>query len=229
MKPLTFNDLIASGTLSTFGSPLTTADIIVTIIISFLAGIFIFYVYKKTYTGVLYSKNFNMSLIMTSMVSTVVMMAIGGNLALSLGMVGALSIIRFRTPIKDSKDLAFLFWAITAGITAGSRSFKLLIISSLMIGLVMYILSKRLVLIQMPYVVIIKYSKIDDSRLVSILRKYCSKFEIRSNVIDDDGASEKTIEVRIKDKNIDQLLKNLKGVKGVKKVMIFSHTGELSE
>ena len=225
---ITFRDIFASSDLGTFGTPLTTADIVISILFSFATGLFIFFIYKKTYSGVLYSRNFNVTLIMGAMVGSVIMMAIGGNLALALGMVGALSIIRFRTPIKDPKDLTFLFWAITAGIVNGIRFYKLSMISSLMIGAVLLVLSKKLV-ISKPYVLILKYSNADHKKIDSILKKHCNKFDIRNTAMDDSGNKEMTIEVAIREKRSDQLLNELNGVKGVKKVMIFSHTGELSE
>jgi len=228
---ITFRDIFQSSDLGTFGTPLTTGDIIASILFSLVTALFIFYIYKKTYSGVLYSRNFNIALIMGAMVGSVIMMAIGGNLALALGMVGALSIIRFRTPVKDPKDLSFLFWAITSGIVNGIRFYKLSIISSLMIGGALLVLSKKLI-ISKPYVLILKYSNIDNidnDRLNSILKKHCNKFEMRNTTIDDSGNAEMTIEVKIKEKHEDQLLKELKEIKGVKKVMMFSHTGELSE
>ena len=199
---LTFKDILSSTNLNTFGTPLTVGDIITVIVISFFTGLFIFYIYKKTYSGILYSKNFNIALLMATMVSSVVMMAIGGNLALSLGMVGALSIIRFRAPIKDPKDLTFLFWAITAGIANGVQFYKLSLVSSLMIGIVLVFLSKKLVITK-PYVLIIKYSGIDQNKVNSVLKRYCSRFEIRNTTADDSGLYEKTIEVKLKDKDVD--------------------------
>ena len=225
---ITFRDIFASSDLSTFGTPLTTGDIISSILFSFATGLFIFFIYKKTYSGVLYSKNFNITIIMATMIGSVIMMAIGGNLALALGMVGALSIIRFRTPVKDPKDLTFLFWAITAGIVNGIRFYKLSIISSVTIGAVLLVLSKRLT-ISKPYVLILKHSGIDNKKVNAILEKHCDKFDVRNAVIDASEGAETTIEVKIKEKHTDQLLKELKMVKGVKKVMLFSHTGELSE
>ncbi|MEK6984225.1 MAG: DUF4956 domain-containing protein [Nanoarchaeota archaeon] len=225
---LTFRDIFSSANLSTFGTPLTVADIVIALLFSFVTGLYIFYIYKKTYSGVLYSRSFNIALIMSTMVASVIMMAIGGNLALSLGMVGALSIIRFRTPVKDSKDLTFLFWAISAGIVNGIRFYKLSLVSSIVIGAVLIILSKKIV-INKPYVLILKYLNIDDNKLESVLRKHCISFEVRSTALDESGTNEKTIEVKIKDKEASALLKGLKAIKSVKKVMMFSHTGELSE
>lgn len=225
---ISFMDIFASSDLGTFGTPLTIGDIITSILASFITGLAIFYIYKKTYSGVLYSKNFNITLIIGAMVGSVIMMAIGGNLALALGMVGALSIIRFRTPIKDPKDLVFLFWAITAGIVNGIRFYKLSIVSTIMIGAALLVLSKKLVVAK-PYVLIIKYSNTDPKKIDSVLKKNCKRFEIRNTAIDDSGIIEQTIEVKIRDNHEDQLLTELKEFKDVKKVMFFSHTGELSE
>jgi|SRR3989338_3818136 len=225
---LTFRDLFTAADLGTFGTPLTTGDIIISLVFSFATGLFIFYVYKKTFSGVLYSKNFNIALIMSTMVASLVMMAIGGNLALSLGMVGALSIIRFRTPVKDSKDLTFLFWSVAAGIVNGIRFYKLSVVSSLFIGVVLFVMSKKIV-ISRPYILIFKYANSDGRKIESVLQKSCSKFEVRSTTLDDSGISERTVEIKLKDQHLDSLMKDLKSVKGVKKVMIFSHTGELSE
>jgi len=225
---ITFKDIFTSSDLGTFGTPLTTGDIISSILLSFLSGMFIFYIYRKTYSGVLYSKNFNITLIMSTMVGSVIMMAIGGNLALALGMVGALSIIRFRTPVKDPKDLAFLFWAITSGIVNGIRFYKLSIISSVIIGVVLLVLSKKLI-ISRPFVLIMKHVSLDIKDVNTILKKHCDKFDIRNYTVDDTGNSERTIEVKIKENHADDLIKDLKEVKGVKKIMMFSHSGELSE
>ncbi len=226
--PITFRDIFTPAQLGTFGTPLTSADIIVAILFSFATGLFIFYMYKKTFSGVLYSKNFNISLIMTTMIASVVMMTIGGNLALSLGMVGALSIIRFRTPVKDAKDLTFLFWSITAGIVNGVRFYKMAIISSIIIGAVMYVLSKKMTFTN-PYVLILRHSGIDNKKLETVLKRHSDKFEMRSSSIDDSGISENTIEVKVKEHKLNALMSDIKEIKGVKKAVIFSHTGELSE
>lgn len=228
MAQLNFADLFSNSVLKTFGTPLTTIDIVIALFISFATGLLIFYIYKKTYSGILYSRNFNITLIMATMVSSLIVMAIGGNLALSLGMVGALSIVRFRAPVKDPKDITYLFWAIAAGIVNGVQFYKLSAVSSAMISIVLLALSKKIISNE-PYVIILKHSNASHAEINSALKKYCSKFQTRNNVLDDSGISEKTMEAKIKEGNIENLLKELKQIEGVKKVMIFSHTGELSE
>ena len=227
-KQLNFADLFSNASLNTFGTPLTTASIVTALFASFITGMFIYYIYKKTYSGVLYSKNFTVTLIMSTMVSSLIVMAIGGNLALSLGMIGALSIVRFRTPIKDPKDISYLFWAIAAGIVNGANFYELSVISSFIMGAVLIVLSKKIGF-NNPYIAILKYSNASEEKINSALKKHCVKFQIRNNVLDESGIYEKTIETKIKEANVDKLLKELKDIDGVKKVMIFSHTGELSE
>ena len=117
-------------------------NILLNISMSFAVGMFIFFVYKRTYQGVLYQKSFNISLVLASVVTSLVIMTISGNLILSLGMVGALSIVRFRTPIKDSMDLVFLFWAISSGIANGVGYYNISIVGSAMIAIFLVFLTR---------------------------------------------------------------------------------------
>ena len=121
---------------------ITTLNILINLSMSFFVGMFIFFIYKKTYQGVLYQRSFNISLVLASAVTAMIIMTISGNLILSLGMVGALSIVRFRTPVKDSMDLIFLFWAISAGIANGVGYYNISIVGSIMIAIFMLILTR---------------------------------------------------------------------------------------
>ena len=209
------------------GTNLTTGDIIQSLIITFLIAMFMYFVYKKTYTGVLYSKSFNVTLVAVSMITAVVMMAISGNLALSLGMVGALSIVRFRTAIKDPKDIAFLFWAISLGIINGIAFYKLSIIASLFIGVVLILLSKKIV-INHPYLLVLHYDKMNENNLMVTLKKTCKKSYLRSKMMSNSG-NEITIEVQVKKNMEHSMMSTLKGMDGIKKVMMFSYNGDLAE
>ncbi|MGO4375639.1 DUF4956 domain-containing protein, partial [Paenibacillus sp. MCAF20] len=115
-----FTDILKKSVLENVSSDISIAKILITLAVAFLIGFFIFVLYKRIFSGVLYSKSFNVSLIGMTMITAVVIIAINSNLVLSLGMVGALSIVRFRTPIKDPTDLIFLFWAAVAGIVTGA-------------------------------------------------------------------------------------------------------------
>ena len=218
---------IFSADTANLGGAITIPEILASLILSFILAMFIFYIYKKTYSGTLYSKNFNITLVFTSMVVTVIMMAIGKNLALSLGLIGALSIIRFRSAIKDPKDITFIFWAVSIGLVNGVHLYQLSIVSSLFIGLILILFSNRLV-INHPYLITISFTKINEEEIDSVCNKYCRKHFIRNRTISD-KEGDFTIEVLVKNKSQNILLQELKKVSGVKKVMMFSHTGELSE
>src|SRR3989344_7908129 len=181
MARITFQDFFSNGIQA--GSILTTANIIAALTVTLLLTLFIFYIYKKTYTGVLYSRNFNITLILVGMITAVIMVGISGNIALALGMVGALSIVRFRAAIKDPKDIAFLFWAISIGIVNGAQFYKLSIIGSLFIGVVAYISSKKITM-DHPYIIILKFSDdFNEERAYDIIKRYCSKYKIRNKTL----------------------------------------------
>ena len=130
-----FLDLIKKGVVEEFTGTISTGDLFLSLIIAFICAIFITYIYKKTYTGVSYTKSFVLSIILLSMVTSLVIRTINSNLALSLGMVGALSIVRFRTAVKDPVDTIFMFWAIAVGIMSGAGLYLITIIACALLGL----------------------------------------------------------------------------------------------
>lgn len=139
---MTFRDIFKSGFLARTAE-LSVLGMAVSMLLAFAIGLFIFYIYKKSYRGVMYSANFGTSLIAVALVTTFVMLAVTSNVVLSLGMVGALSIVRFRTTVKDPMDIAFLFWSLAAGIVLASGLVHLAVLGSLFIGLVMLVFSDR--------------------------------------------------------------------------------------
>ena len=227
MKPFTFGDLFTMGNFNVT-SNLTVANILGCLLVSFALAMCIFYVYRKTYSGVLYSKNFNVSLVALTMITSVVMMGISGNLVLALGMVGALSIVRFRAAIKDPKDIVFLFWAISVGIVNGVGLYKLALISSVVVGVV-FILFSNNIFEKSPFLIILRYAKeIDQEKVFSIIAKHCHKHRIRSTTMTD-KVSEVTIEVRVRPGEESNVARELKKVSGLDKFMMISYTGELSD
>jgi len=222
-----FNDLLNQQAYGV-GASITIGTILLNLLVSFLLAMFIYFIYRKTYSGVMYNKNFSITLLMTALIVTGIMMTITGNLALSLGMVGALSIIRFRTAIKDPKDVTFLFWAVSIGIMNGVSYFQLSIVLTVLLGAMMYIMSKRMPALHLPYILMVKYSSIDDEKMEALLKNSCSRFRIRNTSLSD-AEGEKTIEVRVKKGQESKLLHEIKALKGVKKVILFSHEGELAE
>ena len=153
---MTFQDIFKNDFLTQVGKSISVLQIALMLLLSFALGLFIFFVYKKTFQGVMYSKTFNVSLVALAMVSSTVIMAVTSNIILSLGMVGALSIVRFRTAIKDPIDIVYMFWAISIGIMTGAGFWVLAVISSLIIGIVLFIFSKANIKYE-PYLLIVRY------------------------------------------------------------------------
>ncbi len=210
------------------GVRISIGTILMNLIVSLAIALFIYYIYKKSFTGVMYNKNFSVTLVMTTLLVSGIMMTITGNLALSLGMVGALSIIRFRTAIKDPKDVTFLFWAVSVGIINGVSFFELSVTMSIFMGIVILLLSKKMPLIHLPFILMIKYTALDDAELEKILDENCSRFKVRNSSLSD-SEGEKTIEVRVRKNQETKMLQEIKALEGVKKVVLFSHEGELAE
>jgi len=227
MTTVTLNDIL-SGTGFSLQSSLSTQDILICLFITFLTALFIFFIYKKTYAGVLYSREFNVTLIIVSMVVSVIMLGISRNLALSLGMIGALSIVRFRSAIKDPKDITFLFWSISIGIVNGVQFYKLSIISSIVIGILLLFLSKKLMLNQ-PYMLIAKSNKdMPKEEMDRILQKHCKKYKLRNRLLTL-NQDEVTMELKIKKGHEEALLYDLKKITSLTTINLFSFTGELSD
>ena len=139
---MSFNDIFKSSYLENVTS-VGIIDMSIALILAFCLGMFIFYTYKKTYSGVMYSSNFGVTLVALTMISTLVIMAVTSNVVLSLGMVGALSIVRFRTAIKEPLDIAFLFWSIAAGIVLAAGMIPLAVIGSVAIGVILVIFANK--------------------------------------------------------------------------------------
>lgn len=145
MDTTTFDDIFRKSFIAMQSGMerFTALDIVFNLLVSFLIGMFIFWIYRKTFVGVLYQHSFNVSLVATTMIVSLIIMTISGNLVLSLGMVGALSIVRFRTPIKDPIDLVFIFWAIAVGIADGVGYYHMTVIGSIALGMVLLLLTRK--------------------------------------------------------------------------------------
>lgn len=163
-----FLDLIKKGVVEEFTGTISTGDLFLSLIIAFICAIFITYIYKKTYTGVSYTKSFVLSIILLSMVTSLVIRTINSNLALSLGMVGALSIVRFRTAVKDPVDTIFMFWAIAVGIMSGAGLYLITVIACALLGL-FYLISYFKVFKPIDkYLLVVNTSKKDSLEVAKI-------------------------------------------------------------
>ncbi|MCM1370330.1 MAG: DUF4956 domain-containing protein [Clostridium sp.] len=179
---MSFVDLIKKSVINEFTGAISVDKIFFSLIVAFLIGVFIVYIYKKTYSGVVYSKTFSLCIILLAMVTSLIIRTISSNLALSLGMVGALSIVRFRTAIKDPIDTAFMFWGITAGIMSGAGLYLISIISSIALGLLFYISYILGFKLASKYLIIIKYDIKVDQKIEKIITSI-PKYKIKSKSI----------------------------------------------
>ena len=163
---MSFNDIFKSGFLEKV-SAVSMLDLVLALALAFGVGVFIFFVYKLSYSALMYSPGFGVTLIALTMITTLVILAVTSNVVLSLGMVGALSIVRFRTAIKEPLDIAFLFWSIAAGIVLAAGLIPLAIFGSLFIGLVILLFSNRQPSV-LPYIMVVSCDG-DASACISAL------------------------------------------------------------
>lgn len=220
---MTFNDIFKSSFLEKVSS-ISVFDMILTILLSFGVGLFIFLVYKKTYRGVMYSAGFGTTLIALTMITATVILAVTSNVVLSLGMVGALSIVRFRTAIKDPLDIAFLFWAIGAGIILAAGMIPLAVISSVCIGIILLVFVNKPSNTH-PYIVVLSCTGHDvEMKAKDFLSKNVTKTTIKSKSAVK-GAIELNIEVRLKDDDTD-FINILSEMPGVNSAVIVSYNGD---
>ncbi len=197
------------------------------LLVTLLMASFIYFVYKQTYNGVLYSKNFNTTIIITALTVNAIMMGISGNIILSLGMVGALSIIRYRTAVKDPKDTAFLFWAVTIGVINGVAYYSLSLLASIFIAAVLFVLSRR-ALNDVSYMLVLSYREGAYESIKPLLDEYLERYYIRSD--SNKGAmTEKVIEIKIQTDMQEKVLKELRAVEGVEKCVLLASNGDFAE
>ena len=188
--------------------------VLLVLLVAFLVSLIIFITYKHTYSGVMYNPRFNVSLIMITMVTTMVMIVIGSNISVSLGMVGALSIIRFRTAVKDPRDTAFIFWGVVSGLACGTQNYTIVIVGSILICLILFGF-KRVATNINKYVLVIKGNSIDIKRIESIMDSNLSSYLCKGKYINEDSI-ELIYDVKIKKHNdIISLLKQEYGVRTV--------------
>lgn len=225
LNQFTFTDLLRNSLSSSdFYGPVSFVDIIIGLLFSFLISMFIFYIYRRTYSGTLYSHNYNVSLVMMTLITALVIMTISSNLVLSLGMVGALSIVRFRTAVKDPMDIVFMFWAIAVGISCGASLYVISTIGSLFIGFVIVLLS-RFRNSNDVFMVIIHYSEDAREEVFKIISSI--DYRIKSKTAAS-GVIELTLEITLvgsDTKFIDKLSK----VYGVRDATLITFNGELVE
>ncbi|MDD3267894.1 MAG: DUF4956 domain-containing protein [Syntrophomonadaceae bacterium] len=222
-----FTDIFKNNFLEQAVTNFSLVDVALTLLVSFLLGVFIYAIYKKTFNGVMYSKNFNISLVAMSMITTLIIMGVTSNIVLSLGMVGALSIVRFRTAVKDPIDIVYLFWAIAAGIVTGAGQYLLGITGSLVLGLMLFMFAKQTVR-EIPYMFVVNCSNSTAEKLIlERLKAYVKRMNIKSKAVRAGQDIELTVEVRLKSEDTD-FVNQLCTIEGVNDIVLVSYNGELA-
>jgi uncharacterized membrane protein YhiD involved in acid resistance len=217
------NDIFKSNFLNNVTS-VSILDMVIALILAFCIGLFIFLVYKKTFSGVMYSSSFAVTLVALTMITTVVILAVTSNVVLSLGMVGALSIVRFRTAIKEPLDIAFLFWSITAGIVLAAGMIPLAIIGSVVIGITLLVFVNKKTHCN-PYIVVIQCAEHDSEiKVTKYLVQQTQKCVVKSKSVQK-GSIELNIEIRMKDDNTD-FINSISEMPGVNSAVLVSYNGD---
>ena len=220
---MTFSDIFKSSFLENVTS-VSPFDMVLAMLLAFAVGVFIFLIYKKTYSGVMYSSSFGVTLVALTMITTFVILAVTSNVVLSLGMVGALSIVRFRTAIKEPLDIAFLFWSLAAGIVLAVGMIPLAVFGSVIIGIIIMIFANRKETVA-PYIVVIHCTGSDsEKKAFEYLSGKTKKCVVKSKTARK-GSIEVNAEVRLADENTD-FINELSELDGVESAVLVSYNGD---
>ena len=220
---MNFNDIFKSSFLENVTS-VSIIDMVIALVLAFCLGLFIFMVYKKTFNGVMYSASFGVTLVALTMITTLVILAVTSNVVLSLGMVGALSIVRFRTAIKEPLDIAFLFWSLAAGIVLAAGMIPLAVFGSLVIGIVLLVFVNKKSYSH-PYILVVQCdSHENEVKAKALVEKHVSRMVVKSKSAQT-GMVELNLEVRLKEDNTD-FVNALSDMNGVQSAVLVSYNGD---
>lgn len=220
---MNFVDVIKKGVVDQFAGTISVQSIVLSLLTSFIVSLFIIFVYKKTFTGVIYSKAFSLSVVMLALVTTLIIQTISSNLTLSLGMVGALSIVRFRTAVKEPVDTGFMFWAITAGIMAGANLYLPALIGSLLLGILYFICYSMGLKLSNKYLIVVKYDNSCNDKIEKELN-HISKYKIKSRSVTK-NIVELTFEMELNDTN-QKVIDKIGTISGVENCSMISYQND---
>lgn len=220
---MSFNDIFKSSFLENV-SEFSMIDTLLGLAAALVISLFIFVIYKKTLTGVMYSSSFALTLLGLSLVTTLVIMAVTSNVVLSLGMVGALSIVRFRTAIKEPVEIVFLFWSLASGIVIGAGMVPLAMIGSAIIGIVLLLFANRKIHSN-PYILVLNLrdEKAEETAL-EILKQGVLQYTVKAKTINASGI-ELTAELRLQDATTT-FINRIVEASGVEHATLVSYNGE---
>ncbi|MGG7058802.1 DUF4956 domain-containing protein [Clostridium nigeriense] len=221
---MTFNDIFKSSFLEK-ASTFNMLDMVIALALAFAIGLFIFLVYKKTFRGVMYSENFGVSLLAMTLVTTLIILAVTSNVVLSLGMVGALSIVRFRSAVKEPLDIAFVFWSVSVGIVLGAGLIPLAIFGSVFIGIIMLVFVNKKSS-DNPYILIVNCTDDNSENLaMQHINKSVKKHVIKSKTVSASNGIELTVEIRLKEMST-KFVNEINNLEGVNNVVLVSYNGD---
>lgn len=227
MEQMSFNEILAASVNNLqSGFSVTILDIVLSMIVTTICVLVVIYTYQGTFRGVLFQKSYALSLAMASLVTTLVIISVSGNLILSLGMVGALSIVRFRTAVKDPLDVVYMFWAISIGIANGVAFYSISITGTIFISLLLF-LSNSYKSNSSSYLLIVHQIPNSYSDLTNILDQNVKRYRVRSRISKND-ADESTTEIKISPDNIDLLLQMLRSNESIIDATVVEYSQELS-
>jgi len=195
--------------------------VLLSLLVTFVMTLFVFFIYRKTFTGAVYSRDFNVGLILVGLVVALVILPISSSIALTLGMIGALSIVRFRTAVKDPRDIVFTFWAIAVGIICGAGLYMVAIVGCPVIGLLIFVFGRMSFRSPDPYLLVAHYASEAEASVQTALPKH----KLRSRTVTPTGV-ELMVEVRMKNKETPQIDSLLK-IAGVKDVSLVSYSPDV--
>ena len=220
---VTFQDIFQSDFLESMNA-VPIFDMVLALVLAFILGLFIFFIYKKSYSGLMYSASFATTLIALTMITTLVILAVTSHIVLSLGMVGALSIVRFRTAIKEPKDIAFLFWSIAVGIVLAAGLIPLAVFGSVFIGIILYVFSIKKD-IQNPYILVIHCAHHEHEQAVmEYIQQHVDACCLKSKSIQKD-CIELNYEVRLKNQETS-FVNELSQMEGILYTVLVSYNGD---
>ncbi len=220
---MTFQDIFRSSFLDNV-TAITFFDMALAIVLAFCVGLYIFWIYRRTYSGVMYSGSFGVALIAMTMITTLVIMAVTSNIVLSLGMVGALSIVRFRAAIKDPMDIVFLFWSIAAGIVLAAGLIPLAVMGSVLIGLALLVFAGKRTAEDPFILMLVCDSRETEATVKALLEANVKRAVIKSKSVSQ-GAIELNFEIRVKDHDTD-FVNLLAETPGVTNAVLVSYNGD---
>ena len=218
-----FGDIFKSSFLERMNS-VSLLDMVIALVLAFILGLLIMQVYKKTFKGVMYSEGFGVSLMALTLISTLIILAVTSNVILSLGMVGALSIVRFRSAIKEPLDIAFLFWSISVGIVLGAGLISLAVIGSIFIGIIMVLFVNKQT-VDNPYILVVNCENDNsEKRALDLISKSVKKHVVKSKTVSPIGGIEMSVEIKLKETT--SFVNELSTVNGISNVVLVSYNGD---